>query len=74
MDTLEYSSVEYQLCDGIISIARRLGPEVVAEGVENATQVEILRSLGAGFIQGYHYARPMRAAALEAFMAAAGPE
>ena len=74
VDTLEYSSVEYQLCDGIISIARRLGLEVVAEGVENATQVEILRSLGAGFIQGYHYARPMRAAALEAFMAAAGPE
>ena len=34
------------------------------------SQVEILRSLGAGFIQGYHYARPMPEEAFVAWLRA----
>lgn len=70
IDTLAHSSVDYQLCEGIISIAKRLGLQVVAEGVETQVQADILRAMGAEFIQGYHYSKPLPAAALEARMQA----
>lgn len=71
IDNLESSNVEYQLCDVMVDIAHRLGIQVVAEGVENERQVDILRSIGAEFLQGYHFAKPMRAAQLEDLMSRA---
>ena len=68
VDALAHSSVDYQLCDGIVSLAKRLDLQVVAEGVETATQLDILRQMGVEFIQGYVYAQPMRAEAFEAFV------
>lgn len=68
VDALEFNSVHYQLCDGIIAIAKRLGLQVVAEGVESELQAAILRTMGAEYIQGYLYAKPMRAADFEAYM------
>lgn len=41
-----------------ISLAHSLGMKVLAEGVEKAKQVEILRSLSCDEIQGFYYARP----------------
>lgn len=70
VDDLAYNSVHYQLCDGIVSIAKRLGLQVVAEGVETALQAEILRGMRAEFIQGYLYSKPLRAPALEAWISA----
>ena len=40
----------------------------MAEGVEDAETLELLRRLGADHAQGYHIARPMPAAALEAWL------
>ena len=42
-----------------ISLAHSLGMKVLAEGVEKAKQVEILRSLNCDEIQGFYYARPL---------------
>jgi diguanylate cyclase (GGDEF)-like protein len=42
----------------ITSLAKSLGVQVVAEGVETAEQVEILRSLECQFAQGYFFGRP----------------
>jgi EAL domain-containing protein (putative c-di-GMP-specific phosphodiesterase class I) len=42
----------------IITIARALGMSVVAEGVEHAEQVDVLRSLGCDEIQGYLISKP----------------
>jgi EAL domain-containing protein (putative c-di-GMP-specific phosphodiesterase class I) len=53
-----------------IDLARNLGLDVVAEGVENE---EILRGLGAlrcDVAQGFHVSRPLPAAELEAWLAA----
>ena len=50
---------------GITAIAHGLGLTVVAEGVETLTQHDLIRSLGCDYAQGYLYARPMTAAALE---------
>jgi len=43
----------------MIAMARRLGLEVVAEGVEDTQQLEWLRSWGCTTIQGFVYSRPL---------------
>jgi diguanylate cyclase (GGDEF)-like protein/PAS domain S-box-containing protein len=45
----------------ILAIADTYGLNVVAEGIETAEQMEVLRSLGCQDGQGYHFARPMPA-------------
>ncbi len=47
------------IVESIISLAKQLELEVVAEGVETVEQAEILRKLGCDIAQGYLYARPM---------------
>jgi predicted signal transduction protein with EAL and GGDEF domain len=42
----------------IAAMARALGLEVVAEGVETAEQAAEVQALGCGWAQGYHFARP----------------
>jgi EAL domain-containing protein (putative c-di-GMP-specific phosphodiesterase class I) len=45
----------------IVSLARTLGIEVVAEGIETEAQVEYLARLGCGFAQGFYFSRPLEA-------------
>jgi EAL domain-containing protein (putative c-di-GMP-specific phosphodiesterase class I) len=45
----------------VIQLARALGLDTVAEGIENAAQAAVLRELGYTLGQGYHLARPMTA-------------
>ncbi len=47
------------LVETILSMARHLGLEVVAEGVETAGQLEFLASRGCGRFQGYYWQHPM---------------
>ena len=42
----------------IIALARSLGLRVVAEGVENLRQMEVLHRLGCGVMQGFLFSRP----------------
>ncbi len=43
----------------IVMIGRNLGKAVVAEGVETAEQLALLRSVDCDFAQGYFFARPL---------------
>ena len=43
----------------IVRMARWLDMQVVVEGVEKTEQVSFLQQIGADFIQGYFYAKPM---------------
>ena len=52
------------LAAAIMSLARSLRLDAVAEGVETATQARALATLGCGYAQGYYFARPMPPAAL----------
>lgn len=52
------------IVETIISMARHLSLEVVAEGVENREQLEFLANQGCDRFQGYYFARPIPAAEL----------
>ena len=47
-----------------IDLAHAHDLTVVAEGIEDAAQLEVLRELGCDMVQGYHLGRPMALAAL----------
>ena len=54
----------------IVSLAHNLGLDVVAEGLETASQLECLRGLGCDFGQGSFLARPLAPDAAEELLAA----
>lgn len=47
------------IVDAVINMGLSLGMSVVAEGVEQPEQVDLLRLKGCDFVQGYVFARPM---------------
>lgn len=51
----------------VVSMAKALSMETVAEGVEYVEQMKMLKSVGCDFIQGYWYAKPMSSDAFEEF-------
>jgi len=53
-----------------VSLGKRLGMEIVAEGVEDQADWDFLRQTGCDLAQGYFIARPMPAAELPDWMAA----
>lgn len=63
-----------QLVWAIIGMARALGLDLVAEGVETAAQATLLAGLGCSVCQGYWLARPALADQVALWMEACGPE
>lgn len=49
------------LVSAVVDLARSLGMDVVAEGVETAEQADVLRLLGVDLAQGWLFARPLPA-------------
>ena len=52
-----------------IDLARNLGKQVVAEGVETAGVLQRLEELGCHLVQGYYVSRPLPAEELDAWLA-----
>lgn len=65
---LVQSEQQRRLVRSIIEIGRSQNIEVCAEGVETQAHVDILTDLGCNILQGYHFARPMPAPELGAFL------
>ena len=61
-------STDMALCKAIIVMAHELGMKVVAEGVETASQRDLLLAAGCDYAQGYLFARPMPAAEFDAYL------
>lgn len=54
------ATIRSTLIPEIIAIAKAIGSEVIAEGIETEEQGRQLREMGARYGQGYHFARPMK--------------
>lgn len=52
---------DHKLVNAIITMSASLGLNVVAEGIEEESQLALLRKLGCGYGQGYYFSRPVPA-------------
>jgi EAL domain-containing protein (putative c-di-GMP-specific phosphodiesterase class I) len=52
-------SEEFTIVRSMIDLGHNLGLQVVAEGVEHADDLQLLRRLGCDLAQGFHLARPL---------------
>jgi EAL domain-containing protein (putative c-di-GMP-specific phosphodiesterase class I) len=48
-----------QIVEVVLTLARALGMDVVAEGVETEAELTLLRAMGSDLVQGYYYYRPL---------------
>ena len=62
---LDAQSEDMALCEAIISMAHKLGMQVVAEGVETEAQLQLLLGAGCDFAQGYLFSKPVPPAEFE---------
>ena len=68
VDGVTTDSDDATIVRAIVGLASALGVEVVAEGVETAEQRDFLISAGCKFAQGYHFGKPVPAAAATAIL------
>ncbi len=60
---LDQEPVAIELLRALLDMAHVLGSRVVAEGIENERQLELLRSIGVDYLQGFHICKPLQEAA-----------
>jgi sensor c-di-GMP phosphodiesterase-like protein len=65
VDMVKAETEHVPVLDGLIAMARDLGTDVVAEGVETEAQALYLRSRGVVHAQGYLFAPALKATAFK---------
>ena len=68
-DAVQADQNSAKIIAAIIGLADALGMDTTVEGVEAFDQLEVIRSKGAKFVQGFLYSRPMPVAELNACLA-----
>ena len=71
VDHVPDGHVASSLLDAVVDMVRALQLKTIIEGVERADQAKHLRASGYDLAQGFYYARPMEAAAIERSLATA---
>lgn len=61
VNAIEEGGSSLAVIEAIIDIARKLEMTTLAEGVESAAQVKILKSMGCSIAQGFYYSKPLPA-------------
>jgi diguanylate cyclase (GGDEF)-like protein/PAS domain S-box-containing protein len=59
IDDISLKESNKALLDGIIKLAHDLKMEVIAEGVEDFIQLELLKEINCDVIQGYYFSKPI---------------
>ncbi|MBO0217313.1 EAL domain-containing protein, partial [Vibrio sp. Vb2880] len=59
INQLTQENLNSSVVAAVINITAGLKTNVVAEGVEDSNQAQLLRSLGCNQVQGFYYSRPM---------------
>lgn len=57
----------------VTTLARTIGLDVIAEGVERPQQVETLKKMHCEFVQGFHFSKPLPRDAAEKLLAKSSP-
>jgi diguanylate cyclase (GGDEF)-like protein/PAS domain S-box-containing protein len=70
---MESDNKETSIVAAIVNMARSLQLDVVAEGVENLKQVQILKDLGCQYAQGFHFSRPLEPEKIKVLLEQATP-
>lgn len=68
IDGLGVSEVSYSLIKLLVALAETMEVDLLAEGIEEPEQLEILKALGVSYGQGYLFAKPMPATEALAFL------
>jgi len=55
---IEASATKRAIVRGLVGITNELGITLLAEGVESAAELEVLKDMGIRLFQGYYFARP----------------
>jgi diguanylate cyclase (GGDEF)-like protein len=66
---LEFDQRKVELVRTVLTLGRTLGKRVISEGVETHAQLQILRSLGCEYVQGYLLSKPLTSVEVEEIMA-----
>ncbi|MEL7463507.1 MAG: EAL domain-containing protein [Pseudomonadota bacterium] len=70
---IEHAIEDRNLVKGLIELARNLGLDVIAEGVETELQAQIIEELGCELMQGYVHSRPVTVENARQFLLANQP-
>ena len=70
LDQVTESDRHARVAGAVPGLAESLGIEVIAKGVETASQARLLHELGYRFAQGFYYARPLSAEDVRLVLAA----
>ena len=68
IDEIAYDYKARQIVKTIIEFGRIMGIQTVAEGVEDAKQVETLKKLKCDIIQGFYFSKPIPKADYDKFL------
>jgi EAL domain-containing protein (putative c-di-GMP-specific phosphodiesterase class I) len=68
---LAHDERDRAVVQAMVTLGEKLGMTPLAEGVETSGQLRVLQDLGCVWAQGHLFARPLRAAALTAWLSAA---
>jgi EAL domain-containing protein (putative c-di-GMP-specific phosphodiesterase class I) len=63
-----------KIIKSMVALARSLQMPVIAEGVEDERQIELLKRVGCRIVQGFYYSRPLTVEQYEAFLQTHGHE
>lgn len=59
VDDMKDSDMGGAIVSSVVRMARLIGVDVIAEGVEDQYQIDFLRGIGCDIIQGYYYSKPL---------------
>ena len=65
---LTENSEDRAMVKAIVSLAHAMGFQTVVEGIETVEQLDFLKPLGCGYVQGFYYSKPLSADEFSEFL------
>ena len=68
VEKIQKSKDDLAIPNALVMLGHSLGMDIIAEGIETAEQLEILKKIGCEFGQGFYFARPLNKADATTFI------